>query len=52
MNAEFLRITTMPLEARFMQKLDEKSCELIQLVKKKGGAIREKTSLLPVVEKV
>ncbi|KAK5863239.1 hypothetical protein PBY51_000285 [Eleginops maclovinus] len=49
-NQEFLRVTTRPLEARFMQKLDEKSGELIQVVRKKGGAIREKTKLLPIVE--
>ena len=39
-NAEFLRVSTIPLEARFMQKLDEKCSELIQIVRKKGGAIR------------
>ncbi|CAK6983231.1 uncharacterized protein LOC115539239 isoform X2, partial [Scomber scombrus] len=50
-NAEFHRVTTIPLEARFMQKLDEKCIELIQVVRKKGGATREKTKLLPVVEK-
>ena len=52
MNEEFLRVTTIPLEARFMQKLDEKCSELIQVVTKKGGAIREKTKLLPIVETV
>ena len=35
-----------------MEKLDEKCFELIQVVRKKGGATREKTKLLPVVEKV
>ncbi|XP_030225209.1 uncharacterized protein LOC115553204 [Gadus morhua] len=50
-NAEFHRVTTIPLEARFMEKLDEKCIELIQVVRKKGGATREKTKLLPVVEK-
>ncbi|XP_056444323.1 uncharacterized protein LOC130380918 [Gadus chalcogrammus] len=49
-NAEFLRVSTIPLEARFMQKLDEKCSELIQIVRKKGGAIREKTNLLPTVQ--
>lgn len=51
-NAEFLRVTTIPLEARFMQNLDEKCTEMIKVIRKKGGAIREKTRLLPVVEKV
>ncbi|XP_052459822.1 uncharacterized protein LOC128018377 isoform X2 [Carassius gibelio] len=50
-NAEFLRVTTIPLEARFMQNLDEKCTEMIKVIRKKGGAIREKTRLLPVVEK-
>ncbi|KAK5883477.1 hypothetical protein CesoFtcFv8_019804 [Champsocephalus esox] len=49
-NEEFIRVTTIPLEARFMQKLDEKCSELIQVVRKKGGALREKTKLLPFVE--
>ncbi|KAI4831069.1 hypothetical protein KUCAC02_002670 [Chaenocephalus aceratus] len=35
-----------------MQKLDEKCSELIQVVRKKGGAIRETTKLLPIVETV
>ncbi|KAF0042459.1 hypothetical protein F2P81_005991 [Scophthalmus maximus] len=34
-----------------MQKLDEKCSELMQVVRKKGGAIREKTRLLTIVEK-
>jgi len=51
-NAEFLRVTTIPLEAKFMEKLDERCSELMQVVRKKGGAIREKTKLLPIVEKV
>ncbi|KAG1930771.1 hypothetical protein F2P79_022092 [Pimephales promelas] len=50
-NAEFLRVTTIPLEAKFMEKLDERCSELMQVVRKKGGAIREKTKLLPIVEK-
>ncbi|KAK5916054.1 hypothetical protein CesoFtcFv8_001591 [Champsocephalus esox] len=33
-----------------MQKLDEKCSELIQVVRKKGGAIRETTKLLTIVE--
>ncbi|KAK1891642.1 Cysteine synthase, partial [Dissostichus eleginoides] len=49
-NKDFLRVTTIPLEARFMQKLDKKCSELIQVVRKKGGAIREKIKLLPIVE--
>ncbi|KAI9541108.1 hypothetical protein NQZ68_034213 [Dissostichus eleginoides] len=49
-NEEFLRVTTIPLEARFMQKLHEKCSERIQVVRKKGGAIREKTKLMPIVE--
>ena len=52
LNAEFLRISTIPLKARFMQKLDEKCSELMQIIRKKEGAIREKTNLLPTVQEV
>ncbi|XP_063058544.1 uncharacterized protein LOC134463980 [Engraulis encrasicolus] len=41
-NAEFLRITTVPLQARFFAGLDKKSSQLLQVLRKKGGAIGEK----------
>jgi len=43
-NAEFLRVTAVPLQARFMAQLDRYSTQLLQIIRKKGGATREKTA--------
>ncbi|KAJ8375567.1 hypothetical protein SKAU_G00061470 [Synaphobranchus kaupii] len=43
-NAEFLRVTAVPLQARFMAQLDRYSTQLLQVIRKKGGATREKTA--------
>ncbi|XP_078029677.1 uncharacterized protein LOC144466491 [Epinephelus lanceolatus] len=42
-NAEFLRITTVPLQARFLASLDKQSSQLLQVIRRKGGAVGEKT---------
>nr|XP_033473344.1 uncharacterized protein LOC117251281 [Epinephelus lanceolatus] len=42
-NAEFLRMTTVPLQARFLASLDEQSSQLLQVIRRKGGAVGEKT---------
>ncbi|KTG23157.1 hypothetical protein cypCar_00042578, partial [Cyprinus carpio] len=42
-NAEFLRITTVPLQTRFLASLDNHHIKLIELFRRKGGVIREKT---------
>ncbi|KTF72388.1 hypothetical protein cypCar_00040901 [Cyprinus carpio] len=42
-NAEFLRITTLPLQSRFMASLDRQSSQLLQVIRSKGGVLREKT---------
>ncbi|KAK7912340.1 hypothetical protein WMY93_012551 [Mugilogobius chulae] len=42
-NAEFLRITTVPLQTRFLASLDKHYSKLIELIRRKGGVIREKT---------
>lgn len=42
-NAEFLRITALPLQSRFMASLDRQSSQLLQVIRSKGGVIREKT---------
>ncbi|ROL45247.1 hypothetical protein DPX16_17858 [Anabarilius grahami] len=42
-NAEFLRITTLPLQSRFMTSLDRQSSQLLQVIRSKGGVLREKT---------
>lgn len=36
-NAEFLRITTVPLEAKFMAQLDTHSSQLLKVIRAKGG---------------
>ncbi|KAK0130576.1 hypothetical protein N1851_035191 [Merluccius polli] len=41
-NAEFLRITTVPLQPRFLAGLDKHSSQLLQVIRKKGGAVGEK----------
>ncbi|XP_073713966.1 uncharacterized protein [Misgurnus anguillicaudatus] len=43
-NAEFLRITTVPLQIRFFAELDRLSTNLVKVIKGRGGAIRSKTS--------
>ncbi|XP_052412500.1 uncharacterized protein LOC127958163 [Carassius gibelio] len=42
-NAEYFRITTLPLQSRFMASLDRQSSQLLQVIRSKGGALREKT---------
>uniref|UniRef100_A0AAV2LHB8 Uncharacterized protein n=1 Tax=Knipowitschia caucasica TaxID=637954 RepID=A0AAV2LHB8_KNICA len=45
-NAEFLRITTVPLQTRFLASLDRHHSKLIELIRRKGGVNREKTQRL------
>ncbi|XP_056296090.1 uncharacterized protein LOC130210132 [Pseudoliparis swirei] len=42
-NAEFTRITTVPLQPRFLAALDKHYGRLMEIIKKKGGVIGEKT---------
>ncbi|XP_035994608.1 uncharacterized protein LOC118563631 [Fundulus heteroclitus] len=42
-NAEFMRITTVPLQPRFLASLDKHHGKLMEIIRNKGGAIREKT---------
>ncbi|KAK2859964.1 hypothetical protein Q7C36_004130 [Tachysurus vachellii] len=42
-NAEFLRITTVPLQARFLSSLYKHHSKLIEIIRKRGGTVREKT---------
>ncbi|XP_078025314.1 uncharacterized protein LOC117251126 [Epinephelus lanceolatus] len=42
-NAEFMRITTVPLQPRFLASLDKHHSKLIEIIRNKGGAVREKT---------
>ncbi|CAL8318205.1 unnamed protein product [Merluccius merluccius] len=41
-NAEFLRITTVLLQPRFLAGLDKQSSQLLRVIRKKGGAVGEK----------
>lgn len=42
-NAEFIRITTVPLQPRLLASLDKHHSKLIEIIRNKGGAVREKT---------
>ncbi|KAM9487203.1 uncharacterized protein Hap1MRO34_007040 isoform 2-T2 [Clarias gariepinus] len=42
-NAEFLRITTLPLLPRFTASLDRQSSQLLQVFRSKDGVLREQT---------
>ncbi|XP_028430573.1 uncharacterized protein LOC114553561 [Perca flavescens] len=42
-NAEFMRITTVPLQPRFLASLDKHHSKLIDIIRNKGGTVREKT---------
>nr|XP_023653589.1 uncharacterized protein LOC111836495 isoform X2 [Paramormyrops kingsleyae] len=41
-NAEFRRITTLPLQSKFMSQLDRFSDDLLKVFSKKGGVIRKR----------
>ncbi|KAM9480743.1 uncharacterized protein Hap1MRO34_008664 [Clarias gariepinus] len=50
-NAEFLRVTTVPLEAKFLAQLDKYSTKLLEVIKSKGGRVREQiTKTLQVLD--
>ncbi|MEQ2246508.1 hypothetical protein ILYODFUR_039242 [Ilyodon furcidens] len=42
-NCEFQRITTVPLQPRFLVSLDKHHSKLIEIIRNKGGIVREKT---------
>ncbi|KAF5894172.1 sterile alpha motif domain-containing protein 3-like isoform X1, partial [Clarias magur] len=41
-NAEFRRITTLPLQSKFLSQLDRFSDDLLKVFLKKGGVIRKR----------
>ncbi len=41
-NAEFRRITTLPLQSKFLSQLDRFSDDLLKVFTKKGGVIRKR----------
>ncbi|XP_074496794.1 uncharacterized protein LOC141770849 isoform X1 [Sebastes fasciatus] len=50
-NAEFMRITTVPLQPRFLASLDKHHSKLIDIIRNKGGVVREKTrNILKVLD--
>uniref|UniRef100_A0A8C3GB99 PB1 domain-containing protein n=1 Tax=Cyclopterus lumpus TaxID=8103 RepID=A0A8C3GB99_CYCLU len=52
-NAEFTRITTVPLQPRFLASLDKHYGRLMEIIKKKGGVTGEKTrNILEVLDHV
>ncbi|KAL6476470.1 hypothetical protein MHYP_G00149690 [Metynnis hypsauchen] len=50
-NAEFLRITTVPLETKFFASLDKHSSKLLEPIRKKAGVVKERTaSILQILD--
>lgn len=45
-NAEFMRITTLPLQAKFFGQLDQYTANLIRVFSSRGGAAGKKIRLL------
>lgn len=45
-NAEFMRLTTIPLEARFFAELDKNTPNLIKVFKRKGGIVGNEIKLI------
>ncbi|XP_033984230.1 uncharacterized protein LOC117480856 isoform X2 [Trematomus bernacchii] len=43
-NAEFMRITTFPLETKFLAQLDKHSTKLLQVIRSRGGVVKQKTT--------
>lgn len=51
--AEFLRITTVQLQAQFLTSLDKHHSKLIEIIRNKGGVVREKTrNIMKVLDQV
>ena len=45
-NAEFLRVTAVPLMTRFMAQLDKYSPQLLKIIRKRGGTTKVKTATI------
>lgn len=45
-NAEFMRITTLPLQAKFLAELDKHTPNLMKVFSSRGGAAGKKIKLL------
>ncbi|XP_034097020.1 uncharacterized protein LOC117563015 [Gymnodraco acuticeps] len=43
-NAELMRITTFPLETKFLAQLDKHSTKLLQVIRSRGGVVKQKTT--------
>lgn len=44
-NAEFLRVTAVPLEIKFLAQLDKYSAKLLEVIRFKGGRVKEQTAM-------
>ncbi|XP_077953602.1 uncharacterized protein LOC120826975 [Gasterosteus aculeatus] len=42
-NAEFMRVTTVPLETKFLAQLDKHTSKLLEVIRSKGGRVKELT---------
>ncbi|XP_041851632.1 uncharacterized protein LOC121646602 [Melanotaenia boesemani] len=43
-NAEFLRVTAVPLKTKFLAQLDKHSTKLLEVIRSKGGRVKEQTT--------
>lgn len=51
-NAEFMRVTTVPLETKFLAQLDKNSSKLLEVIRSKGGRVKDQTTrTLQVLDK-
>jgi hypothetical protein len=52
-NAEFMRVTTVPLEKKFLAQLDKHTSKLLEVIRSKGGRVKEQTkATLQVLDEV
>ena len=52
-NAEFMRVTTVPLETKFLAQLDKHTSKLLEVIRSKGGRVKEQTkATLQVLDEV
>ena len=48
-----MRITTFPLETKFLAQLDKHSTKLLQVIRSRGGVVKQKTTgILQVLDEV
>ena len=52
-NAEFMRVTTVLLQTKFLAQLDKHTSKLLEVIRSKGGRVKEQTkATLQVLDEV